>query len=306
MVEVPSALTALQPATSSAYQRAADTVLPLADTRLLTLCREQLQATQQRRSWHPPADCTGADRQALALAEQFAVDVNGISEAQVAALGEAIGAEAVNVLVNSLYLVDMALRLQQVAPVVLAGTGDAAPVSAGQPALGAGGDSDAAVEEIVAGVIADFAAQAVLAVAVDPLTSELVRLRCAQVHHCRLCGSLRQRSALENGFEESMAERVARYEQGGFSDAQVAALHLVDTLILTPADAGPALKEELERHYSPEQIAELCFDVVKWSQQKALVATHIDAPPWEGIHVLDFDGDGHPLFAGPLAGAAQG
>ena len=65
------------------------------------------------------------------------------------------------------------------------------------------------------------------------------------------------------------------------------------------------LRAELERHYTPEQVAELCFDVVKWSQQKALVATHIDAPPWEGIHVLDFDGDGHPLFAGPMADATR-
>ncbi|MHA7816564.1 MAG: carboxymuconolactone decarboxylase family protein [Pseudohaliea sp.] len=305
MVEVPSALIALQPATSSAYQRAADTVLPLVDPRLLALCRARLQATQQRAVRQAPADCTDTERQALALAEQFAVDVNGISEAQVAALGEAMGAGAVNALVNSLYLVDMALRLQQVAPVVLAGSGEAARAGDGMPAAEAAGDSEAVIAEVIAGVIAAFAAQAVLADAVDPLTSELVRLRCAQVHHCRLCGSLRQRSALDNGFEESMAERVARYEQGGFTDAQVAALHLVDTLILVPADAGPALREELERHYSPGEIAELCFDVVKWSQQKALVATHSDAPPWEGIHVLDFDGDGHPLFTGPVAGATR-
>ena len=301
MVEIPSALAALQPATSRAYQRAADTVLPLADARLLGLCREQLQATQQRASWQAPADCTGGERQVLALAEQFAVDVNGISEAQVAAVGDAIGPEAVNALVNSLYLVDMALRLQQVAPVVLGGSAKGGLAADGIAAADAADDSDA----MIANVIAEFAAQAVLADAVDPLTSELVRLRCAQVHHCRLCGSLRQRAALENGFEESMAERVARYEQGSFTDAQVAALHLVDTLILMPADASPALREALERHYSPGQIAELCFDVVKWSQQKALVATHSDAPPWEGIHVLDFDGDGHPLFTGPVAGAAQ-
>lgn len=301
MLEVPSALAALQPATSRAFRRAVETVLPLADARLLELCREQLQATQRRVPWRPPADCSQAERLALALAEQFAVDVNGISEAQVAALGEAIGTEAVNALVNSLYLVDMALRLQQVVPVVLGGSAEGGPAADGIAATDAVGDSDA----MIANVIADFAAHAVLADAVDPLTSELVRLRCAQVHHCRLCGSLRQRAALENGFEESMAERVARYEQGGFTDAQVAALHLVDTLILTPADASPALREALARHYSPGQIAELCFDVVKWSQQKALVATHCDAPPWEGIHVLDFDGDGHPLFSGPVAGAAQ-
>ncbi len=301
MVTIPSALTTLQPATSAAWQRALDVVLPLSDERLLALARERLQAAQQRQLCEAPGDCSDVERQVIALADQFAVDVNGISEAQIAALNEAIGAGTVNALVNGLYLIDMGLRLEQVVPVLLPASGEApaaaAPGAASQPAE----DRDA----LIADTIAAFAAAAVLADGIDAVTSELVRLRCAQVHHCRLCGSLRQRSALDEGFDEDMAGRIARYEQGGFSEAQTAALRLVDTLILFPADAGADLRAELERHYTPGQVAELCFDVVKWSQQKALVATHIDAPPWEGIHVLDFDGDGHPLFEGPLASVNQ-
>ncbi|HKK22043.1 MAG TPA: hypothetical protein VJ947_00030 [Pseudohaliea sp.] len=298
MTAFPPALDALQPATAATWRRASATVLPLVEERLLGLCREQLQATQLRRVWQPPADCTDGERLALALAEQFAVDVNGISEAQVAALTDALGGEAVNALVNSLYLVDMTLRLGLVVPVVLPGH-EAAPAAAAEDSPAA---NPADPGERIAAVIADFAAAAVLAEGVDAVTSELVRLRCAQVHHCRLCGSLRQRSALEEGFDEAMAERIARYEQGGFSAAATAALRLVDTLILCPADASDALRAELHEHYSPAQVAELCFDVVKWSQQKALVATHSDAPPWEGVHVLNFDGEGHPLFEGPVAG----
>jgi hypothetical protein len=300
MVTIPSALTTLQPATSAAWQRALDVVLPLSDERLLALAHERLQAAQQRQVCEA-GDCSEVERQVIALADQFAVDVNGVTEGQIAALTDALRAEKVNALVNGLYLIDMGLRLEQVVPVLLPGNGEApasaAPESASPPA-----DQG---EALIADTIAAFAAAAVLADGIDAVTSELVRLRCAQVHHCRLCGSLRQRSALDEGFDEDMAGRIARYEQGGFSEAQTAALRLVDTLIMFPADAGADLRAGLERHYTPAQVAELCFDVVKWSQQKALVATHIDAPPWEGIHVLDFDGDGHPLFAGPMADATQ-
>ena len=294
MLTMPPQLHALQPASSAAYLRAAALVLPCTDRGLLELCTEQLRAAQQRSVFKPPADCTAYARAACRLADQFAVSVDGISEPQIAELVAEAGSEAVNALVNALYLIDMALRLEAVAPVVLAGAGGSAPADSGAVAPGDG-------EATIAQAIADFAAAAVLADGVDSITSELVRLRCAQIHHCRLCGSLRQRSALDAGFDEDMATRVARYEEGGFSAAAVAALKLADTLIMFPADADASLRDELEEHFAPAQIAEICFDVVKWSQQKALVATHIDAPPWEGVHVLDFDGEGHPVFAGPVS-----
>ncbi|EED35724.1 conserved hypothetical protein [Luminiphilus syltensis NOR5-1B] len=299
MIQLPQMLYTLQPETANAYQRAMDTVLPMVDQSLLELCRAQLKAAQQRRVWAPPTEAGALELAACQLADQFAVSVDGISEQQIESLGRYLEPAAITALVNSLYLIDMALRLEQVVPVVIPHAENA---DAGQTTASA--EAPTGDQESVTGkVIADFAATAVLADEIDALTGELVRLRCAQIHHCRMCGSLRQRSALQNGFEESMAEKVSRYEQGGFSDSVVAALHLVDTLIMTPSDADAALAAEVQQHFSPGQIAELCFDVVKWSQQKALVATHIDAPPWEGIHVLNFDEQGQPLFEGPVAEA---
>ena len=147
--------------------------------------------------------------------------------------------------------------------------------------------------------IADFAAAAVRANAVDPVTSELVRLRCAQIHDCRLCGSLRNREALEQGFDEALQSKIARYESSDLEPKQIAALRLCDAMILTPSQADASLREELERYFSPEQIAEIMLDVMKWSQQKALVALRMEAPPWDETNVLYFDEDGRPGFAGP-------
>ena len=150
--------------------------------------------------------------------------------------------------------------------------------------------------------IADFAAAVVRAKTVDPVVTELVRLRCAQIHDCRLCGSLRNEEALVEGFDESAQRKIAQYEQSDFDPAVIAALRLCDAMILTPSLAGPELKQALERHFSAAQIAEIMLDVMKWSQQKALVVLRLESPPWEDTRVLRFDKDGRPSFGGPAYG----
>lgn len=147
--------------------------------------------------------------------------------------------------------------------------------------------------------IGKFAAAIVQAKTVDPMITELVRLRCAQIHDCRLCGSLRSQEALDQGFDETMQRKISCYSKSDFSPDIIAALRLCDAMILSPASANGALKIELEQYFSPEQIAEICLDVMKWSQQKALVALRSEAPLWDNVTVLSFDEQGNPSFGGP-------
>ena len=147
--------------------------------------------------------------------------------------------------------------------------------------------------------IAEFAASVVKTKTVDPITSELVRLRCAQVHDCRICGSLRNEEAVDEGFDEEMQRKIAGYETSDLAPEYTAALRLCDAMILSPALADPSLSEELHRHFSREQIAELCLDVMKWSQQKALVALRLEAPSWKDLNTLSFDDDGNPVIGTP-------
>ncbi|MEM9316551.1 MAG: hypothetical protein AAGA95_18200 [Pseudomonadota bacterium] len=299
MITLPKALMTLQPATAVRFRAALDVVLPYSERAVLELAMRHLRAAQEREVCPLPKHATEFERAVVKFADQFAVSVSSLEHAQVDTMISLSNSAAVSALANAIYLIDAGLRLQHVVPSVLppeACEGDV-PTSQDAAPEPPAGDSEA----VIAGVIAEFAAAAVLASDIDPLTSELVRLRCAQIHNCRLCGSLRQRSALDSGLEADVASRVASHESGGFSDAQVAALRLCDTMIMHPSDANAALSEELAAFYSPTQIAEICFDVVKWSQQKALVALGSDAAPWEGIHILDFDSDGHPVFAGPVA-----
>lgn len=146
-----------------------------------------------------------------------------------------------------------------------------------------------------------FAAAVVRSDGVDPLTTELVRLRCAQIHDCRLCGSLRLAEALDAGLDEEMTAAIRNYETAGFDPAAVVALRLADAIILSPASADEDLAAELRRHFTAAQIAELCLDVMKWSHQKVLVSLRLESPPWEETSVLSFDAGGDPVIQGPVS-----
>ena len=124
----------------------------------------------------------------------------------------------------------------------------------------------------------DFERAAVRLQGVDPLTTELVRLRCARIHDCRRCRSVRDDAALEAGFDEALGAKIDDYERSDLSPRHKAALRLTDAMILGgPID--PALREDVRAHFSEAEIAELLLDVVKWSVQKALVALRIEPPP---------------------------
>ena len=146
----------------------------------------------------------------------------------------------------------------------------------------------------------EFAAAVMRASTLDPLTTELVRLRCAQVHDCRLCGSLRLRDAVDVGFDETMTAKIARYETSDLGAAAIAALRLCDSIILAPAVvADGALAVELHRHFTDEQIAEICLDVVKWSRQKLLVALRLESPRSDELTSLSFDEHGDAVIGRP-------
>jgi alkylhydroperoxidase family enzyme len=118
------------------------------------------------------------------------------------------------------------------------------------------------------------------------------------VHDCRFCSSVRFDQAVAKGLDEDMTAKIARYESSDLGPAAIAALRLCDSIILAPAVVADAeLAGELRRHFTEEQIAELCLHVMKWSQQKVFVALRMEAPPAE-LSRLSFGADGQPSVSG--------
>lgn len=144
--------------------------------------------------------------------------------------------------------------------------------------------------------IEEFARVAMRALELDPLVTEVVRLRCAEYHDCRVCSSLRIADAVAEGLDEEMRAEIRDYEHSELEERLKVALRYVDTIIADPNGLDADLRAELRSHFSASQIAEMSFDVMKWSFQKALVALRLEQPPWEGLASLSFDEVGETVI----------
>ena len=239
----------------------------------------------------PPLDLpdgrTEEETVLVAFAEQFAVDVTGIGDNQRAHFVEAYGDNAFRVVV-AIFLADFLPR-----------------VWAGCEALGLGKPGWTAEVEIdrdtdpVGKVLGGFVPAVARLHELDAVTTEVVRLRGAEAHNCRLCKSLREGHALDAGGSEDLYGQIADYENAaGLSDAHKAALRYVDALIWSPSRIDREIADGMRKHFSDQQMLELTLDVMRNAANKIAVSMAADAPRVaEGTERYEVDEQGQTIFA---------
>jgi len=226
------------------------------------------------------------ERAARALVDQFVVDVGSITESQRTAAFAALGDQAFG-FVQVVYVCDFDARLRA-AWRQLFGT-EAAP----SPQV-VGADLWSALEE--------FMRTVARMQSVDPLTSELVRLRGARAHRCRLCQSLRSRRAANDGADESVYDQIDRFESSALAPRHKTALRLVDAVLWQPMIFPSDLTTQVFEHFTANEIVELVFDIARNAANKIAVAFAADAPHvTEGIELYDIDERGEVTYGLPSA-----
>jgi hypothetical protein len=123
--------------------------------------------------------------------------------------------------------------------------------------------------------------------ALDPVTSELVRLRGARAHDCRLCQSRRNVSAIHlAGRSDLFDDR----DPSGISDAQALALQVVDAFVWQPMQWPAGLGEQVVDALGPTAATELILDLIRNAANKIAVAFDADGPRVEaGVEYYDID-----------------
>jgi hypothetical protein len=123
--------------------------------------------------------------------------------------------------------------------------------------------------------------------ALDPVTSELVRLRGARAHDCRLCQSRRSVSAIDQ------AGRSDLFDEGdpsGVSDTQALALQVVDVFVWQPIRWPSGLGALAVDVLGSAAATELTLDIVRNASNKIAVAFGADGPQVEtGVEYYDID-----------------
>lgn len=235
-----------------------------------------------------PVDGPAArDSVVAAFAEQFVVDVSQISDAQRAQLWSALGDNAFRAVVV-IFIADFVPR-------VWAGC---EALRLGRPGAREVVDWDHDGDPIDA-LLNGFVPAVARLRGLDPVTTEVVRLRGATQHNCRLCKSLRESTALDAGGSEEMYRQIERYESAEWlTEAQKAALRYVDALIWSPSRIPMEVAGGVRKHFSKEQAFELTLDVMRNAANKIAVSLGADAPRVaEGTEQYLIDPDGQTVYA---------
>jgi alkylhydroperoxidase family enzyme len=137
--------------------------------------------------------------------------------------------------------------------------------------------------------------------ALDPVTTEVVRLRCATNHDCRFCRTVRLEVDGARAIDEATAGLVARSEAEALTSRHAAAMRLADAMMTQPGWIDDELVVALHRNFTPAELLEMSLDVMKFSHQKIKVALGLDEPMRPDGGLVDFaiDAAGRPAFGVP-------
>lgn len=229
----------------------------------------------------PDTDATSA----LEFAEQFAVDVSMIDDAMRTTLHTALG-DQVGVFVQSVYVADWVPRVRAGLDALFDAPEPAWPVPVQW-------DTASAPWPLIQGVLVEVARVREL----DPLTTEVVRLYQARQHNCRLCKSLRNRTALLAGGDESVYAEIDDYRGGALSPRHKAAIAFAEALTWQPGHLDAAVIAGVRAHFSPTEAVELAIDMMRNSCNKISVAMGTDgAHVADGVEIYDVNPDGSVDF----------
>jgi alkylhydroperoxidase family enzyme len=260
------------------------------DSVLLRATADRCARTMDLTPSMPPADLAGATEAPdevwgapLTFATQFCVDVASVDELTRVQMTEALGPAAFDY-VQALFVFDYAPRVRAVLSALGDVPGGVADDVPGEPAsLWEGLD--------------EFLRSVGRLQALDPVTSELVRLRGARQHDCRLCQSLRSRSAIRAGADDALFSLVDHPGSGELSARQRAALELTDAMIWRPARLDPLLVAAVRQELRADERVELVLDVMRNAANKIAVALRADAPHVSsGVEIYDIDADGDAVY----------
>lgn len=278
---MPADPAALAPTPIAAWSRALGLTTAAGDAdvvrSLAALVRDELRITAPDLAIDPGAARAADLAAAVArFGAQFVVDVSGVdSELRDAAMAS-LGAAAFPT-VQALYVLDLGTRVNVAFRSLFDTT---VPTGIAGP----GADLWSTLE--------DFMRAVALLDAVDPVTTEVVRLRGARAHNCRLCQSLRNVTAMRSGAGEDLVAALDG-DVDELSPRHRLALRLVDAMLWSPGAWPDGLAAALRTEFSESELVELVLDVARNSANKIAVAFGADDPHvTEGVEYYDVDPNG--------------
>jgi alkylhydroperoxidase family enzyme len=245
----------------------------------------------QLSTYYESQEFSALEKRCLAFAEQFVIDVTRLTAADLSDLGHYFSDEQLHDFVVALYVTECTQRLEMMGPALLGGIADSSAVV---PPI------NVRANEVPGGIesaLDRYQEAVVRGTALDPVTAEMVRLRCARTHNCRICRTLRLVNAREAGVDDAMTAKIDFYEKSDLDERIKLALRITDAFITRADTLTEATVRQAGGAFTPQALAELCLDITKWSTQKIHVALGTDGADTlpkndQGMSFFTFDPDG--------------
>lgn len=233
----------------------------------------------------------GAARAATVYAAQFNIDVASLTDEQRRAAADELGEDLFGFL-QATWVTDMADRVDHALGALVGIDPEESrrrvPLTTVARAAASPDPAGALWESIDA-----FLPAVARLAALDPVTTEVVRLRGARAHDCRLCRSLRSVGAIDAGADEATFDAIDRYEESDLDPGLKVALRLVDAVIWEPRSWPVGLAAQVRDRFSPAAAVEIVLDVVRNGANKIAVALGADQPNVaEGVEYFAMDDSG--------------
>lgn len=274
---LPTALKELRPEAVALLEQAIECTQSVVEPDLLALLRVRIDsligdgALAQDSFSEGAGDLTARQSATLLFAEQFIIDVSGINESDRESLGQYFPGEEMRELITALYILECTYRLTLVARALL--SDESIPADTIDFEITAPNSNE---QPNIRRSLKDYQDAVVRGTDLDPVTTELVRLRCARTHNCRICQTLRLSDARAAGADDTMTEKVDFYELSDLDESYKIALRITDAFITRPDTLSAETVVAGRANFSTAQLAEMCLDITKWSTQKIHVALGTD------------------------------
>jgi alkylhydroperoxidase family enzyme len=299
-VRLAARLRALRPEATDLFDAAHARAWDVVDPDLLRAMRVRAAAVLGHPDGHRLSPADAVARDCVEFAEQFVLDVTGVGLAERDTLLRHFDATAASDVVRAFFVVEFALRLELISARLFGSPSSGTPPRRATPST----DPSAALLE----ALADYQDAVVRGDALDPVLTELVRLRCARTHNCRICQTLRLAEAREAGADDATTAAVDRYETSDLDERTKTALRVTDAVITLPGRLPESVAGDALALLGEDGLAELCLDVSKWSTQKVKVALGTDGADLlpvneQGVSFFRFDDQGRVAgFSAELSG----
>ncbi len=223
--------------------------------------------------------------------DQFLIDVSAMTDAQRETVGATLG-HGTYPFFQALYVFDLDFRFRN-ALEQLFDNQELLDISRTEPDFGA-------ERPDLWPLLDEFLTLVATLENLDPVTTELVRLRGARAHNCRICQSRRNVTAVEDGADEAVFDQIDYFETSELSERHKVALRLTDAIIWQPAAYPDGLAAQVRAHFTAEEALEIVLDVVRNAANKVAVALQADQPVVNsGVEYFRIDPDGTLAYGLP-------